>query len=462
MVFKNPIIILSTVFFCFFSFSCDRETNNNIFYDDEFRTISIYIEDNKESYNHFYEIMNSSGLNGPLSAYNPNGNGYTLFLPTDEAFDRFIQNNNDYNDFNELLKDIDFIWELGRYHLVNSAIRTNEFPFGALPDTTVTGDFLTIGFTTNLDTTIYKVNNLAPVIEANIELTNGYVHVISEVIEPIVYTSYEWLEQNNDFSILADAFKITSLIDTMGNYRYTDKNQMVRNRYTVLAEPDTIFNKYGINSIDDLINKYATPGLDPSDVNNGLFQFTAYHLLEGSYFLDEFTNQNYNTYANYPVSINSSMEIRINQGVDTFGIQISGNDTILINYIRLFMMNSNIPTENGAIHLLTDVMSLFKPQRSERYFQFMEEPIIYSSSIQPKSYEFFDQEEFEVISWTGPRSIIYVKSSSTSELASNQDYLRIEGNFTLNYKIPRFFPGNIKYPCVHMPIIQITQPFRSI
>jgi len=56
------------------------------------------------------------------------------------------------------------------------------------------------------------------------------------------------------------------------------------------------------------------------------------------------------------------MEIRINQGIDTFGIQISGNDTILINYIRLFMMDSNIPTENGAIHLLTDVMSLFKPK----------------------------------------------------------------------------------------------------
>jgi hypothetical protein len=47
----------------------------------------------------------------------------------------------------------------------------------------------------------------------------------------------------------------------------------------------------------------------------------------------------------------------------------------------------------------------------------------------------------EVLSWTGPESIIYYKSSSSSEKASGRDYIMIEGKFTINYTIPKILPG---------------------
>ena len=94
----------------------------------------------------------------PLWGYNPYGDGYTLFLPTDEAIDQFIQQNEDYENFEELLMNTSFIYTLARYHTVKRRIYTDEFPDGALKDSTLTGERLTIGFYTDGDNQIIKVN----------------------------------------------------------------------------------------------------------------------------------------------------------------------------------------------------------------------------------------------------------------------------------------------------------------
>jgi hypothetical protein len=173
-----------------------------------------------------------------------------------------------------------------------------------------------------------------------------------------------------------------------------------------------------------------------------LYQVTSYHLLEGSYFLaDLLDTRNYNTYGNFPVSIESGVEIRINSGVDTFSVEISGGDTTYITYISLFYQESNILTKTGAVHFLNNILSPFKPRPSTRTFQFREEPIIVDAGKAEGTYEFFDQERFEVLSWTGPEYITYVKSSSSSERANSNDYILIQGDFTIRYEIPKILPG---------------------
>jgi len=431
-----PVILLMLLV----CFSCERNQDDRVFYQEDLIDIAGYIEKNKEKFNRFYDIMNVGELTDPLSAYNPAGDGsFTLFLPTDEAFDRYIQNNSRYSSFHALIQDISFVRELGRYHLVSTGIRTNYFPYGALPDTTATGDMLTIGFSSDLDTTIYKVNNIAPVIIANLEMVNGYIHVIGEVLEPVNFTGYEWLAQNPGYTILSEALKLTGLKDTLSLYITTNK-QVVKNMYTILAEHDSIYSRYGIHSIEDLIGKYGTPGKELTDIDNSLYQFTAYHILERSFFLDEFEgSENYNTYANFPSSINAAgLEIRINQGVDTFSIKISGGDTTWINYIRFFYQESNVLTKNGPIHFISDVMELFNPPRIERTFQFREEPAIDQAS---ETETFIDPDKFVRINWSGTDYIIYVRQSGTSENAKNPDYIRIEGNFTIEYTMPKILPG---------------------
>jgi len=53
-----------------------------------------------------------------------------------------------------------------------------------LKDSTVTGDYLTIGFQITEDESSYLVNNYARVIDPNIQLSNGFVHGIDKVLEP--------------------------------------------------------------------------------------------------------------------------------------------------------------------------------------------------------------------------------------------------------------------------------------
>lgn len=426
-------------------YSCSPDYKNQIFFDEELVSIAEYIGNNKETYSRFYAVMTEGSLFDPLSSYNPFGTGFTLFLPTDEAFDRYIQNNPKYSSFEDLIADKVFVRILGRYHLVNMDLNTNDFPYGALPDTTATGDLLTIGFSSDLDSTVYRVNNVAPVITGNLEMVNGYIHVISEVLEPVNFTGYQWLSNQAEYSIIARAFDITGLKDTLGLFRSNSTGLLVKNKYTMLVEHDSIFQRNGINSIDDLIAEYATPGLPLTHPDNELYQFAAYHVLEGEYFLVDLNDsRNFNTYANAPVMISSGLEVRINPGVDTFRIEVSDlGDTTFVTYVSLYYQESNILTKNGAIHLISEKLDYYIPPISNRSFQFYEEPEINRIRETPGTYYFLeeDMEELEVISWTGPKEITFHKSSSTSEKASNTDYIEIEGNFVINYTMPKILPG---------------------
>ena len=422
-------------------FSCERSMVGSTFLEEPPTTISSYVEENQEEYSHFWDLLVHTEMNLALTAYNPNGEGYTLFMPNNQAFDRYIENSEDYDTFEDLLEDLKFSTLLIRYHLVNRSIETNDFPYGALPDTTYSGDLLTIGFNQTLDSTVYKVNNLAPIVGANIELINGYIHVIDEVLEPVEFSSYDWLFENEDYSILAEAFTITALADTMGVLRQDQSGAFIKNLYTVLAEPDSIFHKAGIFSIEELIERYNSPGLEYTDEVNDLYQFVAYHLLEGSYFLDEFSGlRNYNTYANAPVQINADYEIHINTGVDTLETIIDGSDTTFITYVSMDMVESNILTKNGAIHVLHNVMEVFVPSRTEITLQFYEEPRINELSNEIGEHELTNTDSYEVLSWSGPESIWYYSSGSDIPANSN-DYLYVSGNFTISYTVPKMLPG---------------------
>jgi uncharacterized surface protein with fasciclin (FAS1) repeats len=422
--------------------SCDRKANLS-FVEDEIMDIADFIIENKDTYSTFYEIMILGDMKDPLNAYNPFGNGFTLFLPTDEAFNRFLENSDKYNSIDDLLNDVEFVRTLGRYHLVQSQLNTNQFPYGALPDTTASGDILTIGFSADLDTTIYKVNNVSPITVPNIELVNGIVHVISEVLEPVTYTGMEWLQDDGSFSILAGALELTGLIDTLGLYRSNAKGTLIKNEYTILAEHDSVFQRAGIYSLEDLVEKYNTPGKEYNDPENGLYQFAAYHILQGDYFLSDFeVSRNYNTLAKFPVLIETGLDIKINTGVDTFRLVFSETDTIAKTYISIYYQESNVLTKSGAIHFIDEVLELYTLiPRSVQTFQFMEEPIIREDSKVASTYEYDNPDAFTNIKWTGPKTITYTKSSGTTERALNKDFIEIKGVFTIEYNMDRILPG---------------------
>ncbi len=311
-------------------------------------TICQYLDLNQTEYSKFYSLLAEGKLNTTLCGYNPYGDGYTLFLPTNDAIDRFISESPVYDNFEELLQDTSFTKSIVRYHVLKRKVHTDEFPFGAITDSTLTGDRLTAYFSSDGDNQLIKINNSAPVIKSNIDMTNGYIHTVSEVLQKAEIRGYDWLQQQNDYSILAQAMELTEV--TKG---------MWWSKYTILAEHDSIFHRNGIYTVEDLIGRIATPGMSYSNKNNAFYMFTGYHIVGGEYYLNEWKwgSKKYVTLNSKQLTINVGMDIRINPGIDTYGISISGSgDTTVIGHISPVWDYSNIMTLTGPVHSISELL----------------------------------------------------------------------------------------------------------
>ncbi len=255
--------------------SCESDPNESNWVDENSLSISQYLEINQKEFSKFHKLMSESKMLNTLYAYNPYGNDYTLFLPTDEAIDNFIQQNKKYASFEELLKDTGFIKVLTRYHTVNRNIHTDEFPDGALTDKTLTGDRIVTQFFTDGNNQLIKVNNAASVTKSNLKMTNGYIHVISGVLKRAEISGYDWLQQQDGYSILANAVRLSGI-----------RSRLWSDKYTILAEHDSVYRKKGIHTVEDLIARIATPGMQLSNRNNTFHPFAAYHFVGGEYYLN--------------------------------------------------------------------------------------------------------------------------------------------------------------------------------
>ena len=343
----NVWLLLQSILLTAVSISCESDVIKTNWYDNDILTIGQYLEKNQKEFSKSYKLMVEGKMLSPLYAYNPYGSDYTLFLPTDEAIESFIQQNPDYGSFDEMLLDTGFIRTLTRYHTVNSKVSTDEFPDGALRDSTLTGDRLSFGFYTDGENQIIKVNKAAPIIKSNLEMTNGYIHIISEVLQKVEISGYDWLQQQDDYSILAEAMELSGIIKKI----WWDK-------YTILAEPDSIYHQIGIFDVKDLRSRIANLG-----ISNALYKFVGYHIVGGEFYLNDFYwgNKKYWTKSGKPLMIDVGLDIRINSGVDNYGISISeAGDTTVIDYIRLIWKDSNTMTKTGPLHSISDVL-FFEP-----------------------------------------------------------------------------------------------------
>ncbi|MBN1927826.1 MAG: fasciclin domain-containing protein [Prolixibacteraceae bacterium] len=438
----------------FFIFSCDEgePVIDPGFEDMERLTIYDYIVENDSLFSKFNQILVAGNLDKTMAAYNPNGDDYTMFLPTNEAIDEFIANNKAFASFEDLLNDKAYVESMARYHVVNLGIITNEFPFGALPSLNLTGQYLTVQFEIGEDSSYYKINNEAPVIQGNIEVSNGWVHVISKALTPVNYTAFQWLEQTSQFSIFAEAVRQTGFDEVLS--RVVQGDTVSLNPVTLFVEPDSVYQRSGINSFDDLA-KWLSPGnSEYTNPYNSLYNYVGYHILDGSLFLSDFeedlagverVSTNYSTYGNAPVNINDmELDLLINRGRVITDTMVSAENDTTFSFLRItfYYDLSNNLTQSGAVHIINEVMTPQKATAQDKSYEFWEEPLFYQFRLEGGEFVVEDQSLLSSISWTGKVDEIYfVKSDDEDEQAWNRDYLRIDGDFSINYKISPLAPG---------------------
>jgi len=424
-------------------FSCEKEVKKGTFIDSNELNISSYLFE-KEEYSYFIQLLEKSNLFDALNSYNPYGSGFTVFVPTNEAFQNYISENDKYSSFDELANDTEFLNILVRFHIVLSSYNTNDFPFGALNDSTITGDYLSIGFQTEGGEGVYLINNYSKVVTPNILLSNGIVHVLSTVLEPITLSSFDWLKTQDGSSIFIELLEQTGWADSMGITKFNTKGRLTRNRYTLFVEPDSVFQKRGIESFQELVQAVGDENLPYNDANNGVFQFAAYHLLEQVMFLDDMEDGIYNSFTYLPVQITSGSEIKINLGYKLLGSLYTNGDIVKQDYVPLIYSLGNNPTKNGPVHYISELLELFKPAPGINTYHFKSEPIINELAGAEGRFVFEDPNEFEVLNWSGTDRMVYVSGIEAVD-AWEDDYLELNGPFTFTFTSPRIFPGKYNF-----------------
>ena len=423
--------------------SCKEPERIAGFEDADQFTIYDYMVENKDQFSDFLNILEVGGIDKTLSAYNPNGNGYTLFLPSNKAIDNFIKKTEGISSINDILNDREFAAAFGRYHILNMLAQTQDFPFGAFPEPTLSEDYLTVSFIIQPDTSYYKINNQAGITMPNIEVSNGYIHEIETALEPITFTSYGWLEQNSGYSIFKGALELTgtkSMVDF--NIKVLDNVSPV----TMLVESDEVYNQSGIYSVEDLANSISPNDANYTNVNNPLFNYCTYHFLSGGRYINDFegVSTNYTTLSEIPLNINGlGNDLLINKTKQVFDTIIAGVDTTIIDYIGFLYDESNITTQSGAIHIIDRIMKQVPPSRATVTFEFWEEPLINEFRREPGSYLIEEKESLLNIEWEGVE-LFFTERGAEQTSAWGNDYLEMNGDFKISYVVPKIVQGKYK------------------
>ncbi|MXV17665.1 fasciclin domain-containing protein [Hufsiella ginkgonis] len=315
------------------------------------KTILNYLKENPK-YSILVKALEITRLSEPLSIYG----SMTLFAPNDEAFKKYLKRKN-VADVSELKPDT--LKNLLQYHIYNEQYGSANFVMGTLPTSTINGNFIKFDISAGIAQT--KLNDAVTLGTLDVLNSNGFIHEVNDVLDPPAVTLYGWLKSQARYSIMLEAFEKTGNADDILKKIDTDPADV---RYgkpvvkwrTIFLETNDVLKKAGINSFDDLAKKYSNTyktTKNYTSLADSLNLFVRFHALNQKYFVSEFSDTYKESFSagNYLI-FGSSKGISINKHAD----EVTGADV----QVGIDLANSNNITQNGVLHSITSVMSLYK------------------------------------------------------------------------------------------------------
>jgi len=182
--------------------------------------------------------LQASGLDAELAN---EANTFTVFAPTDAAFDKLGE-----DAINQWYANPEDMKDALQYHIVpGKAINSDEA-------VAIVGSLLAMSngddVSVTHDGSNFYINN-AEVIVMDVKASNGVIHVIDTVlsppvIEPSALNIVETIVEKNTYNILNDALVATGVADTLSN---TDRT------FTLLAPTDEAFSKLPDGRLESLM-----------------------------------------------------------------------------------------------------------------------------------------------------------------------------------------------------------------
>jgi uncharacterized surface protein with fasciclin (FAS1) repeats len=385
--------------------------------------ITDFIANNPDKYSEFGLMLENTGVSSLLSIRGP----FTLFLPTNEAMDEYCKKKNVSS-----VSDFDTITQrnLIYNHIIPAEITSGDIGHGSIREENALGDKLATEFR-ETDVIDIVLNKESIITDRDIHTANGYVHEIDKVIDLLDKDVYEKISSIEGYSIFSEGLELTGLNDTLQIVEFPFGQNMARAFYTILAVPDTMYNRFGIYSVDDLINRYTDDPAGVTELENGFYRYMEYHCLGGSYFFSDFETQLYPILSydnNLSVTIESDYMINFNSETE--------------EYTGFIADLSNYPAKNGAIHTVNDLLEVTSPEPKVIVF----EPTTYIDIREGDYYgkyymKWYDgQNTFEKIKWEGDYLQYYFKDHDTGTLL-NDDCLSMNGYWWIEITTPKIMKG---------------------
>lgn len=273
---RNYQMLASFVLFVSFAFfyACKKEP---LVYETSSQVnITGYLDNHPDQFSEFRKILEVTGTASFLQAYGK----YTIFLPDNDGVAAYLKS---VGKTSVEQVDVQELKNLVRFHLLEDTVATGKFTDGKLPVLTMFGQYLVTGANNSGGQTRITVNRQANIIQGNIRVGNGLIHVIDHMLVPEKLTLAQMIEANPDYSIFSKALRETKLYDSLDVLPAAQPDSAKR-FLTMLVESDQVLASAGFPSYEALKAEYSNSA-DLSSSSNGLHAYLAYHILFGAKYI---------------------------------------------------------------------------------------------------------------------------------------------------------------------------------
>ncbi|HJD76542.1 putative surface protein with fasciclin (FAS1) repeats [Bacteroides reticulotermitis] len=358
-------------------YACNDPYENTTYQVYNMNPASAYLESRPDDFSEWVKVLKYADL---FNAVNQATESFTLFVPNNAAVKAFYEKKH-VSTIEELGKD--YARDLAKYHIINDSINRDVFIGGGkLESRTLSDDYLTVSF--NEDggegggfNSVF-MNKEARVTEFATEVSNGYIYVLDAMLSPLVETVYERVNENNKYGIFKEVLDLTGWKDSLNTVYDESKTPggvvtKTKRNYTTFAVSDGAYQQDGITSVADLVAKLKA-GSDYTNVENDLFRYAAYHVIEGNYSLFEL--QEFEKNATKKMWDTKSGVMEISKESDGEYYINYDSKTLKSQFVEA---TSDVQAKNGMLHEVTSYMPMWESTTPvEVLFDFCNYPVISS------------------------------------------------------------------------------------
>lgn len=410
---------------------------------DETLNITEYLRANPD-YSMFLEILDLTNYASFMNTYGT----YTIFVPTNEAVQKYLKDVGASSLSQVPLEDLQNIAKL---HILDQKINTTAFTDGKISAPSLYGQYLVTGASNKNGVSSTTVNKTSHILASNIELGNGVIHVVDEVLRVADKTLAQTIEANPNLSLFTEVLKVTGWFDKLNKPVTRDENN-VTSYLSVLAQTNDVFAQAGYTTLNQLKARYSHSG-DPTKPIDSLNLFVSYRILPGLQYLADFAvSPALETLAPFEIISSKLSDGNILLNNDVFnGIEEKG--------VSVNRASSDLTCSNGVLHVVNESFSIKKRLPMPVYWElsdiaeFRKVPTIWRAKDGGSISLYSDQVgidlTFKGSPTDGAANVIYGKAKDGTSLTSGT--AMCWGADVLD--IPRFRDANAQDITLKTPVI---------